>query len=322
MKTLDLARLFVTAVRIRLIETAIAIEYPQGEMRCPVHLSVGQELLSAVFEQVQTREDTAISSHRAHAHYLGKGGDLNRMIAELYGKVTGCSKGRGGSMHLIDLEKGFIGSSAIVGNSIPIGVGVAMSHKLRGNGKVSYIFFGDGAIEEGAFYEAMNFAAVHELPCVFVCENNRYSVYTGLDKRQPTGRNIAALAEAIGVKSEVAGLGDYLETFRILESSTQKARMGFGPTFIEVPTYRFLEHCGPNDDNHLGYRPIGELDFQKDLDFITNLESRLLMEKIMSLNEVKIVKSEIENEIAQAFNFAKKSPFPTFEEIMTGTYAI
>jgi pyruvate dehydrogenase E1 component alpha subunit len=197
-----------------------------------------------------------------------------------------------------------------------------MSQKLRGNGKVSYIFFGDGAVEEGAFFEAMNFAAVHELPCVFVCENNRYSVYTGLDKRQPTGRNIAALAEAIGVKSEIAGLGDYLETFRILESSTQKARMGFGPTFIEVPTYRFLEHCGPNDDNHLGYRPIGELDFQKDLDFITNLESRLLMEKIMSLNEVKIVKSEIENEIAQAFDFAKKSPFPTFEEIMTGTYAI
>jgi TPP-dependent pyruvate/acetoin dehydrogenase alpha subunit len=322
MKKLDLVRLFATSLRIRLIETAIANEYPQGEMRCPVHLSVGQELLSAVFEQVQTREDTAISSHRAHAHYLGKGGNLNRMIAELYGKVTGCSKGRGGSMHLIDLEKGFIGSSAIVGNSIPIGVGVAMSHKLKENGKVSYIFFGDGAIEEGAFYEAINFAAVHELPCVFVCENNRYSVYTGLERRQPTGRSIAALAEAIGVKSEVAGVGDYLGTFRILESSTQRARMGLGPTFIEVPTYRFLEHCGPNDDNHLGYRPIGELDFQKNLDFIIDLESRLLTEKIMNQDEVKIIKSEIENEIAQAFNFAKKSRFPAFEEIMTGTYAI
>lgn len=321
MKTLDLARLFVTAIRIRLVETAIAIEYPQGEMRCPVHLSVGQELLSAVFEQVQTREDTAISSHRAHAHYLGKGGDLNRMIAELYGKVTGCSKGRGGSMHLIDLEKGFIGSSAIVGNSIPIGVGVAMSHKLRKNGRVSYIFFGDAAIEEGAFYEAMNFAAVHKLPCVFVCENNRYSVYTGLDKRQPTERSNVALAEAIGVESEVAALGDYLETFRILESSTQKARAGFGPTFIEVPTYRFLEHCGPNDDDHLGYRPVGELDFQKNLDFIKVLQSKLLTENIMTLNEVKIVKTEIENEIAEAFNFAKRSQFPTFEEIMTGTYA-
>jgi TPP-dependent pyruvate/acetoin dehydrogenase alpha subunit len=322
MKTLDLARLFETAVRIRLVESAVASEYSHGEMRCPVHLSVGQELLSAVFEQVQTREDTAISSHRAHAHYLGKGGDLNRMIAELYGKVTGCSKGRGGSMHLIDLNKGFIGSSAIVGNSIPIGVGVAMSHKLKENGKVSYIFFGDGAIEEGAFYEAMNFAAVHDLPCVFLCENNRYSVYTDLGSRQPVGRNIADLAEAIGVKSEVASLGDYSGTFKILESSAQRARSGLGPTFIEVPTYRFLEHCGPNDDNHLGYRPVGELDFQKNLDFITNLESRLLKEKIMSSNEVKMVKLKIENEIAQAFAFAKESPLPTFEEIMTGTYAI
>jgi pyruvate dehydrogenase E1 component alpha subunit len=148
-KPLNLFQLYETAMRIRLVESRIAEKYSEGKMRCPVHLSIGQEIPSAIFEQVIQVGDTAVSTHRAHAHYLAMGGNLPRMIAEIYGKITGCSKGRGGSMHLIDLEKGFLGSSAIVGNSIPIGVGVGYAKQLNRDKSVSFIFLGDGASEEG-----------------------------------------------------------------------------------------------------------------------------------------------------------------------------
>ena len=165
----ELKELYISALRIRLVEQKIASEYSQAAMRCPVHLSIGQEITSAIVGLNQQMNDTAVSTHRAHAHYLAKGGDLYRMIAEIYGKVTGCCKGRGGSMHLIDLSVGFLGSSAIVGNSIPIGVGSGFAHRLENTGSLSFVFLGDGAIEEGSFYESVNFAAVRDLPVVFVC---------------------------------------------------------------------------------------------------------------------------------------------------------
>ena len=157
----QLLQCYELASRIRAVEETIAQEYPNGEMRCPVHLSIGQELVSAVVGLNQQKQDTAVSSHRAHAHYLAKGGNLYRMIAEIYGKITGCCKGRGGSMHLIDLEVGFLGSSAIVGNSIPIGVGSGLTHKLNKSDALSFIFLGDGAIEEGSFYESVNLSLIH-----------------------------------------------------------------------------------------------------------------------------------------------------------------
>ena len=161
--------IYKCAIRIRSIEERIALEYPKGEMRCPVHLSIGQEITSAVISVIQKNTDTAVSTHRSHAHYLAKGGDLYKMIAEIYGKVTGCCKGRGGSMHLIDLDVGFLGSSAIVGNSIPIGVGAGFTHKLNNSDALSFVFLGDGAIEEGSFYESVNFSVVQNLPIVYIC---------------------------------------------------------------------------------------------------------------------------------------------------------
>ena len=145
-------KLYSAMLRIRLIEEAIANEYPKGEMRCPVHLSVGQELLPSLVSLVVSNKDLAVSTHRSHAHYLAKGGSLPKFISELFGKATGCSKGRGGSMHLIDLDVNFMGSTAIVGNSIPVGVGLGYGAKLRGDGAVVLIYIGDGAVEEGSFY--------------------------------------------------------------------------------------------------------------------------------------------------------------------------
>ena len=176
--------------RIRSVEEEISKRYSEGKMRCPTHLSIGQEAVPSAFSQIAKKNDFAVSSHRGHAHYLAKGGNLKSMLAEIYGKKTGCSGGKGGSMHLIDLAVNFMGTSAIVGNSIPVGVGLGMSAKIKNTKQVSFIFFGDGAIEEGIFYESINFAIVKKLPVVFICENNLYSVYSPFSVRQPKGRSI------------------------------------------------------------------------------------------------------------------------------------
>lgn len=314
---LDLLQLYRTALRIRMVESRIAEKYPEGNMRCPVHLSIGQEIPSAVFQQVVKPGDTAISTHRAHAHYLAMGGNLPKMIAEIYGKVTGCSKGRGGSMHLIDLEKGFLGSSAIVGNSIPVGVGVGYAKLLNNEESVSFIFLGDGAVEEGSFYESANFAAVHKLPVVFVLENNLYSVYTGLGPRQPENRSISKLATAIGLYCDSVADSDISGCYSKLLSLINYARSGSGPALIEISTYRQLEHCGPNDDDNLGYRPITELSEFKERDLIAVLEKELSL----TVEILDSIKKEIQFELDGAFYFAESSPFPTFEQATGGVYA-
>ncbi len=314
---LDLQQLYKSALRIRLVESMIADKYAEGYMRCPVHLSIGQEIPSAIFQQVVKPGDTAISTHRAHAHYLAMGGNLPKMIAEIYGKATGCSKGRGGSMHLIDLEKGFLGSSAIVGNSIPVGVGVGLAKQLNKEDAVSFIFLGDGAIEEGSFYESANFAVVHKLPVVFIVENNLYSVYTNLSPRQPENRSITKLASAIGLKCESAEDTDYSGTFSKFLSLTEYARAGHGASLIEINTYRRLEHCGPSDDDHLGYRPIDELTKFKHVDLIKTLGETLGLSTI----ELEALEQDIHSEIDSAFIYAESSPFPTYEEAVGGVYA-
>ena len=170
------SRIFAKMLRIRHIESEIASRYKEGEMRCPTHLSIGQECVPSVIGELTTSEDKAVSTHRCHAHYLGKGGNLKKMISEIYGRKTGCSQGKGGSMHLIDKDAGFMGSSAIVGNSIAIGTGIGLSLKLKKLENISIVYLGEGATEEGVFYESINFAALKNLNVAFICENNLYSV--------------------------------------------------------------------------------------------------------------------------------------------------
>lgn len=319
--TNQLLKCYELASRIRAVEETIAKEYPSGEMRCPVHLSIGQELVSAVVGLNQQKQDTVVSSHRSHAHYLAKGGNLHRMIAEIYGKVTGCCKGRGGSMHLIDLEVGFLGSSAIVGNSIPIGVGSGLTHKLNNSDALSFIFLGDGAIEEGSFYESINFSVVQELPTVYICENNLYSVYTGLNQRQPAGRNIYKMVNGMGIKSVKIKTINVPECLNKTTEVINLARTTKKPVFIEYDTYRWLEHCGPNDDDYLGYRPRGELNKWKEKDPISNLGNVLMSDFGISDSEIQEIHTKIEIEVLAAFNQAKKDKFPTLEQSQMDVYA-
>lgn len=320
----DLGRLlkcYELASRIRSVEENIAKEYVNNQMRCPVHLSIGQEIVSAVVGLNQEVRDTAVSSHRAHAHYLAKGGDLYKMIAEIYGKVTGCCKGRGGSMHLIDLDVGFLGSSAIVGNSIPIGVGAGFTHKLNNSDALSFVFLGDGAIEEGSFYESINFSAVQKLPIVYICENNLYSVYTGLNIRQPATRNIYEMVNGMGINAVKIKTSDVINCLKLTTEVINQARLERKPVFIEYDTYRWLEHCGPNDDDSLGYRPAGELSKWKSEDSISKLENILTIDYGVSDSSIKEILKKISKEVLLAFKKAKTDEFPTLEQSVTDVYA-
>lgn len=313
-------KLFYSMLRIRLIEEAIAHRYHEQKMRTPVHLSIGQEAVATAAGHVLKSTDYAVSTHRAHAHYFAKGGSLNAMIAELYGKVTGCSRGRGGSMHLIDRSVGFMGSTAIVGNTIPIGVGFALSSKLMGEEKVSCIFVGDGAIEEGVFYESLNFAVLKKLPVMFICENNYYSVYTPIEKRQPKNRELHKLANAIGAATDHGDGNDVLECYEKINKAVNAIRQGEGPYFLEFATYRWREHCGPNYDNDLGYRTVEEFENWKLKDPITKFKAYLIENCHLTDDIFKQMEIDIQQEINAAFSFAEQSPFPDAIEAITGQY--
>ncbi len=314
--------LLTLMMRIRMVEEEIAREYPKGEMRCPTHLSIGQEAVPAALGLCVSIKDMAMSTHRGHAHYIGKGGNLKSMIAEIYGKSTGCSKGKGGSMHLIDNSVGFMGTSAIVGNSIPVGVGLALASKIRKTEQISCIFFGDGATEEGSYYESVNFAVVKKLPVLFLCENNLYSVYSPLNVRQPEGRKISTVAKAMGLGVDEVDGNNAIESFKSIESAVQRIQNNQGPQFIEFSTYRWLEHCGVNYDNDIGYRTEEEYLRWKKNDPISKLKDKLLQEKLISEVQIKEIIAKIEFEIKEAFAFAKESSFPENSEAYIGEYAI
>src|SRR5579884_177570 len=246
--------LYRSMLKVRLVEERIVALYPEGDMRCPTHLSLGQEAVAAGICAQLEPSDFVISAHRSHAHYLAKGGDLLAMFAELYGKATGCASGKGGSMHLIDLTVNFLGCVPIVGSTIPIAVGAAFGAALQGRSPVVVVFFGDGAVETGVFHESLNFATVHRLPVLFVCENNLYSVNTPLAPRQPATRTIAELAQGHGIEARQEDGQDVEAVYRLTSTVLKHIRAGGGPALLEFLTYRWAEHCGPNPDIHLGYR--------------------------------------------------------------------
>lgn len=307
--------------RIRLVEEGIADRYPKGNMRCPMHLSIGQEAAAIGVGLALKPNDLAVSSHRAHAHYLSKGGNLKSMLAEIYGKASGCSGGRGGSMHLVDNNVGFVGSTAIVGNSIPIGVGLGLSLQLEKSSALSAVFCGDGSVEEGVFYESANFSAVRKLPVLFVCENNLYSVYSHLRVRQPRGRKIHKMVEAIGIPTLLVDGNDPQAVYEAALVAVAHIRNGQGPFFLELATYRWREHCGPNYDNNIGYRTEEEFQKWKQKDPIPFFEKKLLTENMLDKIAVKHMEDEIKDEIQIAFDFAERSPFPKPGYALQGMFA-
>lgn len=309
--------LYSKMLLIRICEETIAARYhKEKKMRCPTHLCTGQEAVPAAAGQALRRDDFAVSTHRAHGHYLGKGGDLNRMIAEIYGKKSGCSGGWGGSMHLVDRSVGFIGSTAIVAGTIPIGVGLGLSIKLKNTDQVSCVFFGDAATEEGVFYESVNFAVLKKLPVLFICENNLYSVYSPLKVRQPEGRNIAAMVQGLGCPSVSGNGNDVMESYEEILKAIASIRNGNGPVFLEFATYRWREHCGPDFDNHIGYRTEKEFEEWKKKDPIETFEQKILSDNIFDKKIIQELKTQTQSRIDNAFKLADLAEFPDFGDLI------
>lgn len=308
-------------MRIRAVEEAIVARYAKGEMRCPTHLSIGQEAVAAGVGHALRRSDLAVSGHRAHAHYLAKGGDLPAMIAELYGKATGCARGKGGSMHLVDEAAGFMGSTAIVGGTVPIGVGLAVAARQRGTDQVSCVFFGDAVVETGVFFESVNFAVLRQLPVIFVCENNLYSVYSPLSVRQPAGRRIHEMVAGLGLPAEHGDGNDAPGVYETVARGLDAVRAGGGPRFYEFATYRWREHCGPLYDNDLGYRSEAEFEEWKARDPIPRLRAELVAADPPVAAKIDDMEAAIGEEVEAAFAFAEASPFPPAEEARAGEYA-
>jgi len=321
MKPETLKQLYYQMLRIRMIEEKIAELYPEQEMRCPVHLCIGQEAVAVGVCANLSRDDYVLSTHRSHGHYLAKGGDLEAMMAELYGKVTGCSKGKGGSMHLVDLSVGFLGATPIVGSTISNAVGAALGSVMRDDHRVTVTFFGDAAPEEGVFHESINFAALKKLPVVFVCENNLYSVHSPLSARQPENREIFQLAKGHGVESCRGDGNDVIEVYQLAEQAVCRARQGGGPTFLEFKTYRWREHCGPYYDFDLGYRTEDECQEWRRRCPIEMLEERLLRDGVLFNQDIDALVSELETEIEDAVVFAKESLFPEEQLLLEHIYA-
>lgn len=311
---LDLARLYRALYRIRRVEERIAEVYPTDKIKSPVHLSIGQEAVAVGVCDALDPGDVVFGTYRCHALYLARGGDLRAMIAELFGKSTGCAKGKGGSMHLVDPDAGFMGASAVVGTTIANAVGYAYACQLRRRPTVVVSFFGDGAVEEGVFHESLNFAALHRLPVLFVCENNRYAIHTHQQARQAVP-DVRARAASYGMDAVRI---DESDTVRIREATRRALRAvrdgESAPQFIECMTYRWGEHVGPGEDYQLGFRSRDELTPWKEADDVARVGDQIEPELR------RLIVNETEREIDDAFAFADASPVPGPEELMTDVF--
>jgi TPP-dependent pyruvate/acetoin dehydrogenase alpha subunit len=306
-------RLYRSLYRIRLVEEELARVYPSDKIKSPIHLSIGQEAVSVGVCAALRPDDVVFGTYRGHALYLAKGGDMKAMVAELYGKATGCTRGKGGSMHLISSEAGMMGASAVVGTTIANAAGYAYALRQQGRDALVASFFGDGASEEGVFAESLNFAALKQLPMIFVCENNGYAIHTPQEQRQ--GRpDICARARAYGIPAERIEHNDVLYLFERTQAIAAKVRAGGGPYFFEVVTYRWREHVGPNDDFRLGYRTEDEATPWVETDQVTRLEAMVAPDRRAQIQE------EVEAEVEAALAFAEESPEPDAAELYTDVF--
>ncbi len=313
-------KLLYEMYRIRNIEFKIAEYYSEQEMRCPVHLSIGQEAVAVGICSYLKKSDSVLSAHRSHAHYVAKGGSLEKMLGELYGKETGCAQGKGGSMHLIDLDAGFLAAVPIVGSTIPIAVGTAWAKKLKRDTSKTVVFLGEGATETGVFHESLGFAALHNVPIIFICENNLYSVYTHLRDRQSPNRSLKEIVEGHGIK-HFHGNGNSVEDVSSIFREGTFENENNAPVFFEFDTYRWLEHCGPNYDDHLKYREDSEVSMWKDRCPINTFEKKLIDEGILSHQELEKYLEKLNIEIEEAFKKAKKSSFLSKEHLYEKIYS-
>jgi TPP-dependent pyruvate/acetoin dehydrogenase alpha subunit len=315
-----IARLYKTMLLIRRFELRLAEVYHTDAIKSPIHLSVGQESVAVGVCDVLAKDDIISNTYRCHATYIAKGGNLNEMMAELYGKTTGCAGGKAGSMHLVDIKSGILGASAVVGTTVPVATGYALAMKFdaqkTGHQRVVAAMFGDGCTEEGCFYESLNFAALRKLPIIYICENNRLAIHTPIERRWATER-LCERVETFGISTHKIKNADVFEIRDTVSKTVNDIRQGHqeGPVFIEVETYRWLEHVGPRDDHEDEYRDGEVYKYWLDNDQVVRLE------KMLDADTVARIQTEIKNEIQTSEEFAENSPYPAAEELYTHVYA-
>lgn len=308
--------------RIRLCEEALVQPIEDKQIKTPCHLCSGQEAIAVGVCVALEKEDYVFGNHRSHGHFLAKGGDIKTLIAEMFCKQTGCSRGRGGSMHLIDVDNGFLGSAPIVSGTISLATGSALASRIRGDKRVSVSFFGDGAVGEGVLYESLNFAALKKLPIIFVCENNFYATHMPIDECRQN-RDICTIAKPFGIKTAQIDGNSIFEVYEKARLAIDYCRDGEGPFFLECLTYRQRGHVGPND-NIQGFktdiRPKKEIKEWLSKDPIEKFRENLLEEKRIAESSLERIDKQIKEEIKEAFLFAHKSQVPDKNEVLRYVY--
>ncbi|MFC1815640.1 thiamine pyrophosphate-dependent dehydrogenase E1 component subunit alpha [Thermodesulfobacteriota bacterium] len=304
-------------LRIRMCEESLVDPIHEGKIKCPVHLCSGEEAIAAGVCAAIDNADYIFGNHRSHGHFIAKGGKISELVAEVFGKKTGCSKGRGGSMHLIGPECGMMGSAPIVAGTISLSLGAALGCHIRKDKRIAVSFFGDGATGEGVLYESLNFASLHSLPIIFVCENNYYATHMPIADCRPDCK-IADIAHSFGIQNSQIDGNDVLAVYETAVEAVDFCRRGQGPFFIEALTYRLRGHVGPDDNiqgAHTDIRALDEIEMWKQKDPIIVFEKRLLNEGVISDLELNVIKNEIIQELRKAHFFAQNSPYPPESEL-------
>ncbi len=314
-KQIDLYTMMLT---IRRFEERVASEFYAGNIVGFVHSYIGQEAIATGVCRHLNNADRIVSNHRGHGHCIAKGADINRMMAEVYGKKTGCCKGKGGSMHIADFSIGMLGADGIVGAGLPIAAGAAMSAQLEGKGNMAAVFFGDGACQEGELHEVLNLAAVWRLPLLFVCENNHYGVHTPRSYALAPDE-IVRLPEAYHIPSKAIHGNDVEAVYLATEEAMGVLRRGEGPYFLECDTYRWHKHF--LSDTHEDRRPRDEIEAWTNKDPIATYGSSLLTATVLDREDLERIDSQIMSQVEAAHTFAVESPYPAPEDALEDVYS-
>lgn len=315
-----LAALYRAMLLIRRAEERVVAIYPTDKIQSPIHLSLGQEAIAAGIALALGPDDHLYGTYRGHGLYIARGGDLGAMFAELYGRETGCCRGKGGSMHMIAPEVGLIGCSAIVASTIPVATGAALASRMDGGRRVIVADFGDGAVDEGVFFESLNFAALKKLPIIYVCENNNYAVHSRVSDRH-VQTEIFRYGEALGVPGQRIDGEDVETVFATMRSMIDDARAGKGPRLVEYMTYRRHEHVGTGRDHKEKYRDQDKLAAALARDPLES-SARALRERFAVCDaDFARWEEEVVRQVDVAVAFAERSPFPSPERLLDDVYA-
>lgn len=304
---------------IRKAEEKIAEKVGEGVVKCPCHLAIGQEAVAVAVAEVMRSTDRAFGAHRSHSHYLALNEDIDSLFAEVLGKVSGCSHGMGGSMHIIDKKSGFYGSVPIVGATIPIATGAGLAAKMDGRGDIAVSFFGDGACEEGVFHESLNMASSMGLPVLYVCENNMFSSHLHISLRQPRG-NTSRFAEAHAIRHAVVDGNDSVSMTRTLTEAVAEMRATNRPYMLEAITYRWRGHVGHREDIDVGVQRMDDLAIWKKRDPVSRLYRSMREQGIVEEGHLQALTDDIQRKVEDAWRRAEEAEYPQEAALLDFVY--